>query len=178
MPSKAAPLIEEVLMRPIDESMASALTDAPCELQSADVEASNTSESVGPLISPQMLDIDTISRPGDAHRAAIFAYFDFIESEPLSRIEPEDFKFLEDKGCFHMPQKPLLYDIISEYFLHVHPVLPVIDERRFWQAYLSNENQSGNKKVPLFVFCAMLFVGCSVSKYFANHYFSQSNMCI
>jgi len=93
----------------------------------------------------------------------IFAYFDFLETESLSHIAPEDFKFLENKGCFHIPQRPILDDLVREYFLHVHPGLPVVDERLFWEMYLLGGRRPECRKVPLFLFRAMLFVSCSVS---------------
>jgi hypothetical protein len=94
----------------------------------------------------------------------IFAYFDFLKAETLSHIAPEDFKFLEYKGCFHIPPRPILDDLVREYFLHVHPVLPVIDERLFWEMYFPGRRRTGDRKLPLFVFRAMLFVSCSVSE--------------
>ncbi|KAH6715892.1 hypothetical protein BKA61DRAFT_733726 [Leptodontidium sp. MPI-SDFR-AT-0119] len=101
--------------------------------------------------------------PSSLHPDMIYSYFDFIEAETFSHIAPEDFKFLEFKGCFHLPARPVLDDLVREYFLHVHPVLPVIDERSFWEMYFPRENnrrRSGGQKIPLFVFRAMLFVSC------------------
>ncbi|KAH7386394.1 hypothetical protein BKA64DRAFT_142607 [Cadophora sp. MPI-SDFR-AT-0126] len=97
------------------------------------------------------------------HPDMIYTYFDFLEAETLSHIAPEDFKFLEYKGCFHLPARPLLDDLVKEYFLHVHPVLPIIDEKAFWEMYFPPEGggkRSGHRKIPLFVFRAMLFVSC------------------
>ena len=91
----------------------------------------------------------------------IYSYYDFIEAESVSHLAPEDFKFLEFKGCFHLPTRPVLDELVREYFLHVHPMFPLIDERDFWDAYLSFGARSGQKKIPLFVFRAMLFVSSS-----------------
>jgi hypothetical protein len=98
----------------------------------------------------------------------MFAYFDFLEAETLSHIAPEDFKFLEYKGCFHLPSRPILDELVREYFLHVHPVLPVIDECTFWEMYFPNGRRAVHRKIPLFVFRAMLFVSCSVSDHHVN----------
>jgi hypothetical protein len=95
----------------------------------------------------------------------IFAYFDFLEMESLSHIAPEDFKFLENKGCFHIPQRPILDDLVREYFLHVHPGLPVVDERLFWDMYFLGGRRPECRKISLFLFRAMLFVSCSVSAF-------------
>lgn len=93
----------------------------------------------------------------------MFAYFDFLEAETLSHIAPEDFKFLEHKGCFHLPSRPILDELVREYFLHIHPMLPVIDERAFWEMYFPRGRRAMHRRIPLFVFRAMLFVSCSVS---------------
>lgn len=113
--------------------------------------------------SPQVFPSYSIPVQSTPHADMIFAYFDFLETEPLSHISPEDFKFLENKGCFHIPQRPILDDLVREYFLHVHPGLPVIDERRFWEMYLSGGRRPECRKIPLFLFRAMLFVSCAVS---------------
>ncbi|KAK0111564.1 hypothetical protein ONS95_001915 [Cadophora gregata] len=97
------------------------------------------------------------------HPDMIYSYFDFLEAETLSHIAPEDFKFLEYKGCFHLPARPILDDLVREYFLHVHPVLPIIDEKAFWEMYFPREGngkRAMHQKIPLFVFRAMLFVSC------------------
>ncbi|KAH7317793.1 hypothetical protein BKA65DRAFT_515202 [Rhexocercosporidium sp. MPI-PUGE-AT-0058] len=104
------------------------------------------------------------SSNSSVHPDMIFSYFDFIEAETFSHIAPEDFKFLEFKGCFHLPARPILNELVKEYFLHVHPVLPVIDERSFWEMYFPREGsgkRSTNPKIPLFVFRARLFVSCA-----------------
>jgi hypothetical protein len=93
----------------------------------------------------------------------MYAYFDFVEAEAWNHIAPEDFKFLECKGCFHLPARPVLNEFVREYFLHVHPVLPVINEQEFWNMYYPRRGQTPQFKIPLFVFRAMLFVSCSVS---------------
>ena len=92
----------------------------------------------------------------------IFSYYGFLEAGPLSHIPPEDFTFLEHKGCFHLPSRTILDEFIREYFLHVHPVLPILDERQFWDVYLADGR--GHKRMSLFLFRAMLFVSCSVRR--------------
>ncbi|PVH69031.1 hypothetical protein DL98DRAFT_661897 [Cadophora sp. DSE1049] len=114
------------------------------------------------------------------HPDMIYSYFDFLEAETLSHIAPEDFKFLEYKGCFHLPARPILDDLVREYFLHVHPVLPIIDEKAFWEMYFPREGggkRNGHRKIPLFVFRAMLFVSCGfISDHTVRHMGFQSNI--
>lgn len=93
----------------------------------------------------------------------IFSYYGFLEADTLSHIAPDDFKFLEHKGCFHIPSRPILDDFVREYFLHVHPGLPLTDEREFWELYLGDEQVIRKpKKLSLFLFRAMMFASCSV----------------
>lgn len=100
----------------------------------------------------------------NTHGDILYSYYDFIEAESISHIAPEDFKFLEYKGCFHLPARPPLDELVREYFLHVHPVFPLIDERMFWEAYSLNPlgTMRSPFKIPLLVFRAMIFVSCSV----------------
>lgn len=87
----------------------------------------------------------------------------------MSHIPPEDFKFLENKGCFHVPARPVLDEFIKEYFLHVHPVLPILDEWHFWDMYLGDSSlgTSSPMKISLFLFRAIMFVSCNVG--LSNH---------
>lgn len=112
---------------------------------------------------PSINPFPTFSNLTSAPTDMMFAYFDFLEAETLSHIAPEDFKFLEYKGCFHLPPRPILDELAREYFLHVHPVLPVIDEREFWEMYFPSGRRAQHRRIPLLVFRAMLFVSCSVS---------------
>ena len=97
----------------------------------------------------------------------IFSYYSFLEADTMSHIAPDDFKFLEHKGCFHVPSRPILDEFVRAYFLYVHPGLPILNERDFWELYLGEPQ--GHKKPPklsLFLFRAMLFASCSVSPRF------------
>jgi len=102
-----------------------------------------------------------------SHFDMIFSYYHFLEADTLSHIAPEDFKFLEHKGCFHVPSRPILDEFVREYFLHVHPALPILDERELWELYLGDQQLYRKpKKLSLFLFRAMLFATCSVCSQF------------
>ncbi|TVY82013.1 Cutinase transcription factor 1 beta, partial [Lachnellula suecica] len=65
------------------------------------------------------------------------------------------------EGCFHIPSRPILDDFVREYFLHVHPGLPIVKEREFGELYLGDQRTQGKlKKISLFLFKAMLFASC------------------
>jgi hypothetical protein len=66
---------------------------------------------------------------------------------------------MRSKGCFLVPDQPALDEFINQFFLQIHPETPVLDEARFWRLYsqASNYVPSGEHKISLFVFHAMLF---------------------
>ena len=80
----------------------------------------------------------------------------------MAQLSPEDISFLESQGCFRVPNKPLLDEFVEEYFLHIHPCLPLIDEGAFWEIYQNPDNRPGFPRLSLFVFHAMLFSSCAV----------------
>jgi len=93
----------------------------------------------------------------------IFSFYRFLELRDLPSLPPEDVKFLELKGCLHVPTGPILDEFVRQYFLHVHPCLPVIDEAQFWQMYSPRGAGPGrNRTISLFIFQAMLFASCAV----------------
>ncbi|KAM0528410.1 hypothetical protein ACHAQF_001860 [Verticillium nonalfalfae] len=81
----------------------------------------------------------------------------FLETDGLAGLSQPDIVFLQTKGCFHIPNKPILDEFMREYFLHVHPFLPLLDEAEFWAAYRIETPDEATTKVPLLVFQAMLF---------------------
>ncbi|OBT58755.1 hypothetical protein VE04_00730 [Pseudogymnoascus sp. 24MN13] len=98
--------------------------------------------------------------PGlDGH--LIFSYFNFLQFDELSAVSPEDAKTLEVNGCLHIPITSTLDIIVREYFLHVHPSLPILDEGKFWKVYRNKDRRQNSPRISLFLFQAMLFVSCS-----------------
>lgn len=91
-----------------------------------------------------------------------FSYYDFLNFEPLSKVQPDDIRYMELTGSLHIPMRPVLDELLREYFMHVHPVLPVIDERSFWSMYedsITDLEKPG--RLSLFVFQSMLFAACA-----------------
>ncbi len=59
---------------------------------------------------------------------------------------------------------PALDEFVHEYFRHVHPHLPLIDEAAFWDIFYANEHrQHQTYQISVFTFQAMLFACCNVS---------------
>jgi hypothetical protein len=91
-----------------------------------------------------------------------YSYYSFLTFD-MSGLEPDDIHYLESRGCLGVPTPDVLDDFIREYFLHVHPGLPLLDEAKFWAIYSDNKEPCDESTVSLFVFQAMLFTSCSVS---------------
>ncbi|PQM43872.1 hypothetical protein VE01_10768 [Pseudogymnoascus verrucosus] len=88
--------------------------------------------------------------------------YHFIEFDDFSELSVEDIRFLKAQGCFQIPAMPALDRFVQQYFLHVHPLLPMIDEANFWNVFNNNSDGHGQPfKISIFTFQAMLFSCCS-----------------
>nr|RBQ86836.1 hypothetical protein FVER53263_12998 [Fusarium verticillioides] len=79
----------------------------------------------------------------------------------MSGLEPDDVYYLESRNCLSVPTPDALDHFIREYFLHVHPGLPLLDEAQFWAVYSGDKEPCGRPTISLFLFQAMLFASCS-----------------
>ncbi|KAL1889648.1 hypothetical protein Sste5346_008767 [Sporothrix stenoceras] len=90
----------------------------------------------------------------------IFSRYPFLSSKTLWKLDHEDdAQLLEQRGCLHVPKKPILDEFMKKYFLHVHPMVPLLNEHDFWAMYNSPTPQTkAFGQMSLFVFQAMLFI--------------------
>jgi hypothetical protein len=92
-----------------------------------------------------------------------FSYYPFLKLGGLTKLQPDDVRYLEMKGCLHVPSRPSLDKFIRQYFLHVHPCMPILDEGEFWDMYSSAGGETNKTYgIPLLVFQAMLFTASTV----------------
>jgi hypothetical protein len=70
---------------------------------------------------------------------------------------PQDVNYLESQGCFRVPTREILDEFVQQYFLHVHPVLPMLNEGDFWDMYGNSGHGGSGEKISLLVFQSMLF---------------------
>lgn len=90
--------------------------------------------------------------------------YSFLQAPTIRSIFNQDRKFLIAQGCFTLPQRWILDEFIRHYFLHVHPMLPMLNEAEFWTAYDGERpHNDPTGKVPMIVMQAILFVCASVS---------------
>lgn len=94
-----------------------------------------------------------------------FQTFKFLDDAAFCKLRQIDYDYLLQSGCFEVPSRSTLSNFVTEYFLHIHPMLPILDEKSFWSVY-SGVSDSSTKlqRISLFVFQAMLAAGSLVSK--------------
>ncbi|KAF5968516.1 cutinase transcription factor 1 beta [Fusarium coicis] len=105
----------------------------------------------------------TISRQSAAPNTKshiTYTYYPFLALD-MPGLEPSDVHYLESQMCLSVPTPDVLDDFIREYFLHVHPGLPLLDEADFWAVYSGDKEPCGESTISLFLFQAMLFAASS-----------------
>ncbi|KAM5373450.1 hypothetical protein ACJZ2D_006944 [Fusarium nematophilum] len=91
----------------------------------------------------------------------LFSCYHFVSAEVIWSLDQDDSRYLERRGCLHLPAKPALDEFVQQYFLHVHPILPLINEGDFWAMYRSPPCEATNAdRLSLVVLQAMIFVAC------------------
>ncbi|CAH0037767.1 unnamed protein product [Clonostachys rhizophaga] len=96
----------------------------------------------------------------------VYSYYPFISASNIANIPPQDVNFLELQGCLRVPIRPLLDEFLQQYFLHVHPMLPLVNEGDFWDLYSQNPKAtSPDDRLSLLLLQTILFASCNfVSK--------------
>lgn len=90
-----------------------------------------------------------------------FSYYPFVDLACLGTLPSTDVAFLESQGSLHLPSRILLDEFMQYYFLHIHPVLPLIHEGDFWELYRQRVGGSSLPAISLPVLHAMLFASCT-----------------
>jgi hypothetical protein len=94
----------------------------------------------------------------------VYSYYPFLNISNLTQILPQDVNYLESQGCFRVPTRAVLDEIVQQYFLHVHPLLPLFNEGDFWDIYCQQPSGSvPQQHISLLVFQALIFATCNVS---------------
>ncbi|CAI7671811.1 unnamed protein product [Penicillium palitans] len=91
----------------------------------------------------------------------LYCHYPFLVINNIRNIPPHDLNFLELQGCLRVPTRDLLYELVQQYFLHVHPILPLMNEGDFWDLYFHSADGPPTKPISLLVFQAMLFASCN-----------------
>lgn len=110
-------------------------------------------------------EMDPFEVPSHRRRKAnsvMYTYYPFLTLNNLFNCLPQDVEFLETEGCFHLPTPQIMDQILRQYFLHVHPLLPLLNEGDFWEMYYCKRS-GGTHKMSLLVLQSIMFVSCNVS---------------
>ncbi|KAL6872164.1 N-terminal binuclear Zn cluster-containing/DNA binding domain-containing protein [Trichoderma novae-zelandiae] len=86
-----------------------------------------------------------------------FETLPFIRRPDLAHVSALDIRFMQLNGCFDLPPIPILNEFVRIYFLHVHPIIPLLEEGEFWDSY----SCTNGEKISLLVFQAMIFAACA-----------------
>ncbi|KAK9777243.1 putative Zn(2)-C6 fungal-type domain-containing protein [Seiridium cardinale] len=86
-----------------------------------------------------------------------YSYYPFLTLDNLPNVMPQDVNYLESQGCFRVPTREILDEFVQQYFLHVHPVMPMLNEGDFWDMYGESGHGGSGERMSLLVFQSMLF---------------------
>ncbi|KAL4808372.1 fungal-specific transcription factor domain-containing protein [Aspergillus unguis] len=89
------------------------------------------------------------------------SYYQFLTVNNVSAMPAQDYRFLELQGCLQVPIRRILNVFVREYFLHMHPMLPILDEGAFWDIYNQRPESKSNGQISLLLFQSMLFASCN-----------------
>lgn len=82
----------------------------------------------------------------------------------MQHLSPRQIRDLELEHCLQVPSGPVLDEFIRQYFLYVHPSLPLLNEQYFWTLYTnSGRDRKDGHTFSLVLFQAMLFAASRVS---------------
>ncbi|KAJ5824739.1 Transcription factor [Penicillium robsamsonii] len=87
-----------------------------------------------------------------------YTEYPFVESQQLLSLPSEDIALLTSKDCLSLPPSDVIDEFFEQYFKHMHPLIPVLDEAEFWRIY--RNNQSASPKISLFVLQSLLCASC------------------
>ena len=89
--------------------------------------------------------------------------YSFLRNPDLRGILAQDLSFLVSQGCFMVPQRAALDEFMRQYFRHVHPMLPLLDEADVWRSYKNQGRGCGDEeKLSILVLQGILFTSCGV----------------
>lgn len=90
-----------------------------------------------------------------------YSYYPFISLGNIHNIMPQDVNYLESQGCLRIPTRAILDEFVQQYFLHIHPIMPILNEGDFWDMYNQSSGEP-TQKVTLVFFQALLFSSANV----------------
>lgn len=86
-----------------------------------------------------------------------YAKCPFLSIGGTASLDPADLMYLAAKGCMQVPTFSLLEDFMKQFFVHVQPFTPLMDESMFWNMYEGKPTDGQPRQIHLLLFQAMLF---------------------
>ncbi|KAM5346068.1 hypothetical protein ACJ41O_009073 [Fusarium nematophilum] len=103
----------------------------------------------------------TLEYPIRPSNMVVYCTYSFVGRANVFYTPVQDIQFLDSEGCFQLPEPVILDQFLRQYFMHVHPLLPMLSELDFWDAY-SRPNPPESKTLSLLLIQAMLFASCNL----------------
>lgn len=104
-----------------------------------------------------------IEEPSEPVRSELKALYSSMPFLRTLNMRDCDFHHLNAQGCLRVPSKPILDEFIRHYFLYIHPLLPLINEADFWNAYDPTPNSATTgTPVSMLLLQSMMFASCTV----------------
>lgn len=101
-----------------------------------------------------------VKEPPQNNSDVVYCHYTFLVVSNIKNIPHQDINFLELEGCFRVPIRSVLDQFVVQYFLHVHPIMPLLNEGDFWDVY-DSPNDIYPQHISLLLFQAMLFASCT-----------------
>jgi len=60
------------------------------------------------------------------------SYYFFLKLGSMSKLSSQDVNFLKSQACFWVPTRTVVDEFVWEYFLHIQPILPILNGSTFW----------------------------------------------
>ncbi|KAH7126484.1 fungal-specific transcription factor domain-containing protein, partial [Dactylonectria estremocensis] len=105
----------------------------------------------------------------------VYCSYPFMTVSNMFYVPARDVRFLDAEDCFRLPTRSILDQAVRQYFLHVHPLLPMLSEVDFWEAYYSPAPDE-SIKTSLLLMQAMLFVSCNFLSLDSLNHLGYSNV--
>ncbi|KIW39127.1 hypothetical protein, variant [Exophiala oligosperma] len=123
-----------------------------------DIEACLSLPRIAPL--SQGLD-ESDDTPSTTDVYVPFYFHKFLKLGDMQHLSPTEIRCLEREYCLQVPSGRVLDEFVRQYFLYVHPCLPLLNEGHFWALY-SGSGRDGNcsPTFSLALFQAILFTAC------------------
>jgi hypothetical protein len=123
------------------------------------IEACKEPDAVLPSPLPPAAAVESLQLVGPV--SISYHYFPWIAAYNISSCLPNDVIQMHSEGCFDLPTHTILDQFMEQYFLHVHPLLPLLNEADFWNLY-SSQRRADWEPLSLLVIQSMIFASSTV----------------